>query len=195
MPCALAQRGQTLKALGTGMMASFSGGMIALRILILFARTVPGIAFGPHEHTSLSALAMVGIISGDRAKTAVHEVASISTYSADLGALPGARAGCIDSRRGLRGGTSLFCPVVMLMIGVLGYFVEQPRLPLAPVVLGFAMGPLPKENPWHALLLTDGDMNFFVQRPYSAAFSNFLLLIIAISLSRHRKNQNSSRRD
>ena len=65
----LAQSGQALKALGTGMLASFSGGMISLLILIFFAPTVAGIAiaFGPHEYAALAALALatVGMMSGD----------------------------------------------------------------------------------------------------------------------------------
>lgn len=73
---------------------------------------------------------------------------------------------------------------VMLLIGVMGYFLERFDFPLAPVVLGFVMGPLLEENLRRALLLTEGDMTPFVTRPFAAAFSITCLLVIILGVWR-----------
>lgn len=63
----LAQKGQAVKALSTGIIASFVGGLISLLILTSFAPLIARIAiqFGPFEYAALAilALAMVGILS------------------------------------------------------------------------------------------------------------------------------------
>lgn len=75
---------------------------------------------------------------------------------------------------------------VMLGVGVLGYYLERFRFPLAPVVLGFVMGPLLEENLRRALLLAEGDVTSFLVRPYSAVFSVALLLVIVLGFWRQK---------
>lgn len=75
---------------------------------------------------------------------------------------------------------------VMLAVGVLGYYLERFRFPLAPVVLGFVMGPLLEENLRRALLLSEGDMTSFLTRPYAAVFSVICLLVIVLGLWRQK---------
>jgi putative tricarboxylic transport membrane protein len=75
---------------------------------------------------------------------------------------------------------------VMLGVGVLGYYLERFRFPLAPVVLGFVMGPLLEENLRRALLLSEGDMMPFLMRPYSAVFSIICMMVIALGLWRQK---------
>jgi len=75
---------------------------------------------------------------------------------------------------------------VMLGVGVLGYYLERFRFPLAPVVLGFVMGPLLEENLRRALLLAEGDVTSFLARPYSAVFSIALLLVIVLGFWRQK---------
>lgn len=76
---------------------------------------------------------------------------------------------------------------IMLLVGILGYFLERFRFPLAPVVLGFVMGPLLEENLRRALLLSGGEMSSFFMRPYSAVFSVACLAIIALGLWRREQ--------
>lgn len=63
----LAQKGQAIKALGTGMLASFLGGMFSLAVLVATAPIVASVAikFGPFEFTALAVLALtlVGVLS------------------------------------------------------------------------------------------------------------------------------------
>ena len=75
---------------------------------------------------------------------------------------------------------------VMLGVGLLGYYLERFRFPLAPVVLGFVMGPLLEENLRRALLLSEGDLTSFLTRPYSAVFSIVCILVIALGLWRQK---------
>jgi putative tricarboxylic transport membrane protein len=75
---------------------------------------------------------------------------------------------------------------VMLAVGICGYYLERFRFPLAPVVLGFVMGPLLEENLRLALLLTEGDLAPFITRPYAAAFSIGCILMIILGLWRFK---------
>jgi len=75
---------------------------------------------------------------------------------------------------------------VMLGVGVSGYYLERFQFPLAPVVLGFVMGPLLEENLRRALLLAEGDMTSFLMRPYAAVFSILFLLVIVLGLWRQK---------
>ena len=64
----------------------------------------------------------------------------------------------------------------------------EKKYPLAPakmsktpswVMLGFILGPMLEENFRRALLLSQGDLAVFVQRPISAAFLSVAALLIA----------------
>jgi putative tricarboxylic transport membrane protein len=68
----------------------------------------------------------------------------------------------------------------MLAIGVLGFFLERHQFPLAPVVLGFVMGPLLEENLRRALLLDQGSMTSFLTRPYAAIFTLVCFTVVAL---------------
>lgn len=63
----LAQQGHAVKALGTGMLASFLGGLFSLVMLMAFAPLLAEIAIrlGPFEYAALTlmALALVGVLS------------------------------------------------------------------------------------------------------------------------------------
>ena len=65
----LAQKGQAIKALATGFIASFTGGMLSLAVLVFFAPQIAAIAisFSPFEYSLLSLLALiaVGLLSSD----------------------------------------------------------------------------------------------------------------------------------
>lgn len=75
---------------------------------------------------------------------------------------------------------------VMLGVGVLGFYLERFEFPLAPVVLGFVMGPLLEENLRRALLLSEGDVTSFLMRPYAAVFSIVCILVIVIGFWRQK---------
>ncbi|MGB9790799.1 MAG: tripartite tricarboxylate transporter permease [Thermotoga caldifontis] len=70
----------------------------------------------------------------------------------------------------------LFDVWIMLLFGLLGYFMRLNDFPAAPFVLGFILGPMADTNIRRALMLTNGNVSPFFTRPISLA------LIIAITL-------------
>ena len=69
--------------------------------------------------------------------------------------------------------TSIFDLWLMLAFGILSYILRKLEFPLAPVILGYILGPLFEQNLRRTLTLSGGEITIFLTRPYS-------LLIIAI---------------
>ncbi|MGE5336600.1 MAG: tripartite tricarboxylate transporter permease [Gemmatimonadota bacterium] len=65
---------------------------------------------------------------------------------------------------------SLFDVGEVLFFGVVGAILLALEFPVAPILLGYVLGPPVEENFRRALLLSRGDMMTFVQRPISATF-------------------------
>jgi len=55
-------------------------------------------------------------------------------------------------------------------------------MPIAPVLLGFVLGPLLEENFRRALLLSRGDLGVFFERPISAGIMGVCFLLIAVQV-------------
>jgi TctA family transporter len=58
-------------------------------------------------------------------------------------------------------------------LGVFGYLLAVLKFEVAPLLLGFVLGPMMEENLRRALLLSRGDMMTFIERPISAGFLGF----------------------
>ncbi|MBV5336913.1 MAG: tripartite tricarboxylate transporter permease [Deltaproteobacteria bacterium] len=71
---------------------------------------------------------------------------------------------------------SMFDIGVMLLAGVIGYFMEKWEFPPSPIVLALIMGPMAESNFRRALSLSSGSYDFLYTRPITAAF-----LIVALS--------------
>jgi TctA family transporter len=74
--------------------------------------------------------------------------------------------------------SSLFDVWLMLVFGVLGFWLESQRVPLAPLILGMILGPMVEENLRVGLIKTDGDWLPFFTRPISGGL--FCLLMITL---------------
>ena len=70
----------------------------------------------------------------------------------------------------------------MLVFGVIGAILLALDFPVAPILLGFVLGPMVEENFRRALLLSRGDLTVFVERPISAAFMTICVLLVAAQL-------------
>lgn len=57
---------------------------------------------------------------------------------------------------------------VMLLAGVVGYFLEKVNVPLAPIILGMILGPMAEQSVRRALLISRGDVTELFTRPLSA---------------------------
>lgn len=60
--------------------------------------------------------------------------------------------------------------LVLLAAAIAGYIASLGRLPLAPLILGFILGPLLESNMRRSLLMSGGDLSIFMTRPISGTF-------------------------
>lgn len=64
---------------------------------------------------------------------------------------------------------SLFDVGIMLIAGVVGYFMQKGGYPASPVVLALIMGPMAESNFRRALSLSGGSLDFLYTRPITLA--------------------------
>ncbi len=77
-------------------------------------------------------------------------------------------------------GNNVFDIYVMILFGIVGYFMRKFGFEPAPLVLAFVLGPLLENNLRKALILSQGDLVTFLQRPISGVC---LVLAVAMLLS------------
>ena len=82
-----------------------------------------------------------------------------------------------------------------LVFGLLGALLIALRFSVAPILLGYVLGPLVEENFRRALLLSRGDLAVFIQRPISAAFIGACALLILIQIFFAMRSSHRKRRD
>lgn len=75
-------------------------------------------------------------------------------------------------------GNSMFDVWIMLLFGVIGFFMKKYHFSTASLVLGLVLGAMMEENFRRQLLVTDGDYMSFITQPISAV----ILLISALAL-------------
>ena len=63
--------------------------------------------------------------------------------------------------------------------------------PLAPMLLGFVLGPMMEENLRRAMLMSGGDPSVFVTRPISLAFivATVLILVVMVAPAVRRRRE------
>lgn len=72
----------------------------------------------------------------------------------------------------------LFDIGIMLVFGILGYFLRKAHIPLAPFLFAIILGPMLESNLREALLTTTGDISIFFTRPISL----FFLIVTVITI-------------
>ena len=77
---------------------------------------------------------------------------------------------------------SLFEVGEVLACGVAGAIFLALRFPIAPVLLGYVLGPMVEENFRRALLISGGDMMVFLEHPISATFLAISALLIVLQI-------------
>ena len=73
---------------------------------------------------------------------------------------------------------SLFDVGIMLIAGVVGYFMQKGGYPASPVVLALIMGPMAESNFRRAMSLSGGSLDFLYTRPITLV----LLSLAAVTL-------------
>ena len=66
---------------------------------------------------------------------------------------------------------------IMLIMGVIGFFLEANGFPVAPVVLGLVLGPIVEKNFMMSVIKTDWDVTQFFTRPVSAILCIITILV------------------
>jgi putative tricarboxylic transport membrane protein len=95
---------------------------------------------------------------------------------------------CIIGVYGTTGST--FHLGLMLLFGVLGYLLRKTGHDLAPMILGFVLGPLLEANLRRSLIASDGDWSFLLTRPVGLACLLLALgLIVASALPAIRQRR------
>ncbi|CAH1695318.1 MULTISPECIES: tripartite tricarboxylate transporter permease [unclassified Chelatococcus] len=88
-------------------------------------------------------------------------------------------------------GNSAFDVFLAAGFGVLGFLLLRYGCPVAPLIMGFVLGPMLEENFRRAMIISSGDPILFVARPISAIFLLATVLLVgtffASSLWKHRK--------
>jgi putative tricarboxylic transport membrane protein len=77
---------------------------------------------------------------------------------------------------------SLFEIGEVLVFGVIGAVFVALDFPVAPILLGFVLGPMVEENFRRALLLSRGDLHVFLDRPISATFIGLSALLVLVQI-------------
>ncbi|MPW19724.1 hypothetical protein GCT13_23195 [Paraburkholderia sp. CNPSo 3157] len=78
---------------------------------------------------------------------------------------------------------SLFEVGEVLVFGVVGAILLALDFPIAPILLGFVLGPMLEENFRRSLLLSHGNMLVFVQHPISGGFIGVCALLIVAQIA------------
>ena len=80
---------------------------------------------------------------------------------------------------------SLFDVWVMLISGIVGYFLGKVKVPTSPAILGLILGPMAEKNFRTALLKSGGDPSVF----FNSVICWFFIVLIVVSLfGGHIKN-------
>ena len=74
---------------------------------------------------------------------------------------------------------NVFDLYVVVVIGLMGYFMSVFKFEAAPLLLGFVLGPLMEENLRRAMLIARGDPMVFLQRPISATLIYITVAVLA----------------
>lgn len=76
----------------------------------------------------------------------------------------------------------LFDLWIMLIAGVAGYYLERYNYPIAPLVIGLVLGPIAEPSFRRSIVKAQGDFGVFFDRPISAIFIVFAVLVFLIPL-------------
>lgn len=84
---------------------------------------------------------------------------------------------------------SLFDLYVMLGFGVLGWAMHKLAFPVAPLLIGFILGPLVETGLRQSLIMSRGGLDIFVARPIAAVFLALALVTVIVVAWREWRGQ------
>lgn len=84
--------------------------------------------------------------------------------------------------------------IIMLVFGVIGFFMEENEIPIAPCILGIVIGPILEHNFITTMIKSDGSFITFVDRPIAAILAIGLFLIWGSVLYANLRNKTATQR-
>jgi putative tricarboxylic transport membrane protein len=84
---------------------------------------------------------------------------------------------------------TLFDVWVAILFGIVGYGMRRFALPVAPLVLGFLLGPMLEQSLRQSIALSGGSPTIFAQRPISFSLIAGALLVVAVTSYLKRRSR------
>jgi len=80
--------------------------------------------------------------------------------------------------------------IIMVIFGIIGYVLRKHEYELAPLILALVLGPLLETNFRNALIIGDGRLTIFLEKPISAVLLSISVLLFASTgFSNYRKTK------
>jgi putative tricarboxylic transport membrane protein len=80
--------------------------------------------------------------------------------------------------------------IIMIIFGIAGYILRKHEYELAPIILALVLGPLLETNFRNALIIGDGRLTIFFEKPISAVLLSIsALLFLSTGFSNYRKTK------
>ena len=83
---------------------------------------------------------------------------------------------------------SSFEVYIMLIFGIVGYFMNKFGFPPVPIVLGMVLGPTAESNLRNALTMSRGSWLIFIKRPICLAFIILTFVLVWLLKRSTKKN-------
>jgi len=77
---------------------------------------------------------------------------------------------------------SLFDVWVMIIAGVVGYFLRRWRFPIAPFIIGVVLGPTTENSVRQSLMMFKGDISLILGRPVAVVLLSLAIIFVAYKL-------------
>ncbi len=92
---------------------------------------------------------------------------------------------CVIGSFGLN--NRIFDAWTLLFFGIIGYVLSRNDYPLAPVILGFILGPMVELYFRRSLQMSEGQFLPFFQKPFSAVFLTLAFVVVGFSIYKNIK--------
>jgi len=79
---------------------------------------------------------------------------------------------------------------IMIIFGIIGYFLRKMEYPPAPFLLAMVLGPMMETSFRQSMLIARGDPAIFIRRPFSAVILTFVVIVLLVSAFLRAKKPN-----
>lgn len=104
--------------------------------------------------------------------------------------IPAILALCIVGSYSIR--NSKFDIAVLIIFGIIGYFFDKGKVPAAPLVLGFILGPIVESNLRRSFIISNGSFTIFFEKPITLFFMILTFIVLILPLIKNRKKYKES---